>query len=88
LTSRRARLRLHQPSIGHDAFASARQGVDDVDDGWTERYARSRFALVPCVAEDVLSPRLLARTVEVFTALKPLLDWLNRAVLPSRSASR
>jgi uncharacterized protein (TIGR02453 family) len=37
---------------------------------------------------DVLSPRLLAHTVEVFTALKPLLDWLNDAVLPSRSASR
>ena len=34
--------------------------------------------------KDVLSPRLLAHTVEVFTALKPLLDWLNDAVLPSR----
>jgi uncharacterized protein (TIGR02453 family) len=38
--------------------------------------------------KDVLSPRLLARTVEVFTALKPLLDWLNDAVLPSRGGAR
>ncbi len=38
--------------------------------------------------KDVLSPRLVARTVEVFTALKPLLDFLNDAVLPSRSAER
>jgi uncharacterized protein (TIGR02453 family) len=38
--------------------------------------------------KDVLSPRLMARTVEVFTVLKPLLDWLNDAVLPSRGASR
>jgi uncharacterized protein (TIGR02453 family) len=38
--------------------------------------------------KDVLSPRLLAHTVEVFAALKPLLDWLNDAVLPSRSDSR
>ena len=35
--------------------------------------------------KDVLSPRLLARTVEVFTALKPLLDFLNDALLPPRS---
>ena len=34
---------------------------------------------------DVLSPRLLSHTVEVFAALKPLLDFLNDAVLPSRS---
>ena len=38
--------------------------------------------------KDMLSPRLLARTVEVFTALKPLLDWLNAAVLPSRARAR
>lgn len=38
--------------------------------------------------KDVLAPRLLARTVEVFTALKPLLDWLNNAVLPSRGGPR
>jgi uncharacterized protein (TIGR02453 family) len=38
--------------------------------------------------KDVLSPRLMARTVEVFAALKPLLDFLNNVVLPSRSASR
>jgi uncharacterized protein (TIGR02453 family) len=31
--------------------------------------------------KDVLSPRLVARTVEVFTALKPLLDFLNDAQL-------
>ena len=35
--------------------------------------------------KDVLSPRLLARTVDVFAALKPLLDFLNDAVLPSRT---
>lgn len=33
---------------------------------------------------DVLSPRLVTRTVEVFAALKPLLDFLDEAVLPSR----
>jgi uncharacterized protein (TIGR02453 family) len=38
--------------------------------------------------QDVLSPRLLARTMDVFTALKPLLDWLNAVVLPSRGAAR
>jgi uncharacterized protein (TIGR02453 family) len=38
--------------------------------------------------EDILSPRLLARTVEVFAALKPLLDFLNDAVLPSRGSLR
>lgn len=38
--------------------------------------------------KDVLSPRLVAGTVEVFAALKPLLDFLNDAVLPSRGASR
>jgi uncharacterized protein (TIGR02453 family) len=37
--------------------------------------------------KDILSPRLAARTVEVFTALKPLLDFLNDAVLPSRRSS-
>ena len=37
--------------------------------------------------KDVLAPRLVARTVEVFTALKPLLDFLNDAVLPSRRNS-
>ena len=35
--------------------------------------------------QEVLSPRLLAHTVQVFAALKPLLDFLNEAVLPSRS---
>jgi uncharacterized protein (TIGR02453 family) len=35
--------------------------------------------------KDVLSPRLLSHTVEVFAALKPLLDFLNDAMLPSRS---
>jgi len=35
--------------------------------------------------KDVLSPRLLPHTVEVFAVLKPLLDYLNDAVLPSRS---
>jgi uncharacterized protein (TIGR02453 family) len=34
---------------------------------------------------EVLSPRLVARTVVAFTALKPLLDFLNDAVLPSRA---
>lgn len=38
--------------------------------------------------KDVLSPRLLAHAVEVFAALKPLLDWLNDAVLPSRGSKR
>jgi len=38
--------------------------------------------------KDVLSARLLAHTVEVFAALKPLLDFLNDAVLPSRSGQR
>ena len=38
--------------------------------------------------KEVLSPRLMAQTVEAFTAMKPLLDWLNDAVLPSRSKSR
>jgi uncharacterized protein (TIGR02453 family) len=38
--------------------------------------------------KDVLSPRLLKHTVEVFTALKPLLDWLNDVVLPSRRGAR
>ena len=37
---------------------------------------------------DVLSPRLLSHTVEVFAALKPLLDFLNDAVLPSRSGPK
>ena len=41
-----------------------------------------------CVqSKDVLSPPLLARTVEVFTALKPLFDFMNAAVLPSRRDS-
>jgi uncharacterized protein (TIGR02453 family) len=34
--------------------------------------------------KDVLSRRLLSHTVEVFAALKPLLDFLNDVVLPSR----
>jgi uncharacterized protein (TIGR02453 family) len=34
--------------------------------------------------KDVLSPRLMVRALEIFTALKPLLDFLNDAVLPSR----
>ena len=38
--------------------------------------------------KDVLSPRLLSRTVEVFAALEPLLDFLDDAVLPSRGGSR
>jgi uncharacterized protein (TIGR02453 family) len=38
--------------------------------------------------KDVLSPRLVSRTVEVFAALKPLLDFLNDAVLPSRGGLR
>lgn len=38
--------------------------------------------------KEVLSPRLVARTAEVFAALKPLLDFLNDAMLPSRSASQ
>ncbi|HTP10767.1 MAG TPA: DUF2461 domain-containing protein [Anaerolineae bacterium] len=38
--------------------------------------------------KEVLSPRLMAQTIEVFAALKPLLDWLNDAVLPSRSDAR
>jgi uncharacterized protein (TIGR02453 family) len=38
--------------------------------------------------KDVLSPRLLTRTVEVFAALKPLLDFLNEAVLSARQSSR
>jgi len=38
--------------------------------------------------KEILSPRLMARTVEVFTALKPLLDWLNDAGLPSRGSKR
>jgi uncharacterized protein (TIGR02453 family) len=33
---------------------------------------------------DILSSRLLSHTVEVCAALKPLLDFLNEAVLPSR----
>jgi uncharacterized protein (TIGR02453 family) len=37
---------------------------------------------------DVLSPRLLSHTVEVFAALKPLLDFLNDAVLPSRGGPK
>jgi uncharacterized protein (TIGR02453 family) len=31
--------------------------------------------------KDVLAPRLLSHTVEVFAALKPLLDWLNTILL-------
>jgi uncharacterized protein (TIGR02453 family) len=31
--------------------------------------------------KDVLAPRLLPHTVEVFAALKPLLDWLNTILL-------
>jgi uncharacterized protein (TIGR02453 family) len=38
--------------------------------------------------EDVLSPRLVARTVEIFTALKPLLDFLNDAQLAAAHRSR
>jgi uncharacterized protein (TIGR02453 family) len=38
--------------------------------------------------KDVLSTRLMTRTVEAFMALKPVLDWLNNAVLPSRSSKR
>ncbi len=33
---------------------------------------------------EVLAPRLVTQTVEIFAALKPLLDFLNDAVLPSR----
>jgi uncharacterized protein (TIGR02453 family) len=30
---------------------------------------------------EVLSPRLMSHTVEVFAALKPLLDWLNQSLV-------
>jgi uncharacterized protein (TIGR02453 family) len=33
--------------------------------------------------KEVLSPRLLKHTVAVFAAQKPLLDWLNAAIVPS-----
>lgn len=36
---------------------------------------------------EVLAPRLLRHTVEVFAALKPLLDYLNEVLLPSRQSS-
>jgi uncharacterized protein (TIGR02453 family) len=35
------------------------------------------ITLHPLADKDVLSPRLMSHTVEVFVALKPLLDWLN-----------
>jgi uncharacterized protein (TIGR02453 family) len=35
----------------------------------------------PLTDEEVLAPDLLPRTVEVFKALKPLLDWLNTILL-------
>ncbi len=37
--------------------------------------------------KDVLSPRLVRHTVEVFAALKPLLDFLNDALLTSLRSS-
>ena len=48
-----------------------------------------QFITIHALADkDILSPRLVARTVEVFAALKPLLDVLNDAVLPSRGGQR
>lgn len=35
----------------------------------------------PLSDKDVLAPRLLSHTVEVFAVLKPLLDWLNLSVV-------
>ncbi len=35
----------------------------------------------PRTDQEVLSSRFLAHTVDVFTALKPLLDWLNQALV-------
>lgn len=35
----------------------------------------------PLADKDVLAPRLLSHTVEVFAALKPLLDWINASLL-------
>jgi uncharacterized protein (TIGR02453 family) len=35
----------------------------------------------PLSDQDLLAPRLLSHTVEVFAALKPLLDWLNASLL-------
>ncbi len=35
----------------------------------------------PLSDKDVLAPRPLSHTIEVFAALKPLLDWLNTALL-------
>jgi len=35
----------------------------------------------PLSDKNVLAPRLLSHTVEVFAALKPLLDWLNASLL-------
>ncbi len=38
--------------------------------------------------KEVLSPQLMKHTVDVFAALKPLLDWLNATTLPSTSRRR
>jgi uncharacterized protein (TIGR02453 family) len=35
----------------------------------------------PLSDKDVLAPRLLSHTVEVFAVLKPLLDWLNQSLV-------
>jgi uncharacterized protein (TIGR02453 family) len=39
------------------------------------------IAIHPLSDKDVLASRLLSHTREVFTALKPLLDWLNTSLL-------
>ena len=41
-----------------------------------------------CTVQGCLSLPLVARTVEVFTALKPLLDFLNAVVLPSHGVDQ
>jgi uncharacterized protein (TIGR02453 family) len=43
--------------------------------------AKQFITIHPLSDKDVLAPRLLSHTVEVFAALKPLLDWLNASLL-------
>ena len=61
----------------------AEQAIDDLLD-WTDQTQRPNLTQIE---KDVLSPPLVAHTVEVLTALKPQLDFLNDAVLPSRKTS-
>ena len=64
-------------------LTEAEQAIDDLL-AWTDQTPRPNLTQIE---KGVLSPPLVAHTVEVFTALKPLFDFMNAAVLPSRRDS-